>query len=126
MDARMASFSAEASSAFRFLVDRYGFEGPDTSKPPYVGYTRTPWRIWIVRDEYNRTVDTYVWHTSDGVERRAPLHVILTRMGLPAQRAATSAQTRKGMVRSLTRQAEALTAVLPVLLGPGGSNLIDD
>jgi hypothetical protein len=119
VDARQQVFSGEADRRFRFLVERLGFLGPDTSEEDYVGYSAPPWSIWIVLDTRNRTVDTNILFEDDKGTLHIPLFALLTSQGLPAQMAPDSAQTAKGVVRSLGRQADALARILPQLMTVG-------
>ena len=117
VDARLKAFPAAATRLVAFLVEKFGFTGPDVSEDSYAGYHLRPWAIWVVIDERNNTVDTNIFF-DDGNRPRlhVPLYRLLVNTGRPAQSAADSAQTATGMIRSLTRQAQTLERVLPVLL----------
>lgn len=71
----------------------------------------------------NKTVDTTIGYDDGRDDLHAPLGsvVVAAKLG-GAQRAQTSAQTRQGMVASLTRQAEALREIIPLLVADGGTS----
>jgi hypothetical protein len=124
-DARIEHFTREVVARFGYLVTDFGFHGPDDAAECYVGYVRPPWSVWVVLDTRNRTVDTNV-RFHDGVDDlHAPLTQLVVEAGVGrAQLAYGAAQTRRGMIASLDRQAGALRAVLPLLLGKGGYPLM--
>lgn len=116
MDARTKAFTAEATQRFKFLVDLERFEGPDTTEAEYVGYTSGPWQIWVVLEEHDKTVDTFIWYDNGGRVLRAPLRRVaaeskLKGLGQPS----ISAQTAKGMQKSLASQADMLKRIIPLL-----------
>ena len=76
-------------------------------------------------DVRNKTVECTVRYCDGDEDVHASLGPLVVAAGLSgAQRAATSAQTRKGMAASLSRQAEVLRTLVPVLLSPSGRDLI--
>lgn len=125
MDARERDFQKEAAERFAFLVNEFGFRGPDESDGAFVGYVKRPWSVSVGLDVRNRTVETEIVHDDGTRDQHRPLGalVVAARRG-GVQRAQTSAQTRQGMVTSLTRQADALREIMPFLLSDGGYELL--
>lgn len=103
MDARERDFQQDAAERFGFLVSEFGFQGPDESDEAFVGYVKRPWSVWVGLDIRKRTVETAIFHDDGTQERHCPLGslVVAAKRG-GEQRAQTSAQTRRGMVASLT------------------------
>jgi len=47
---------------FGFLVEEFGFAGPDVDSADFVGYSAPPWSVWVSLDIRNRTVETTILH----------------------------------------------------------------
>lgn len=126
MDARARDFQKETAARFDFLVREYGFQGPDESAEAFLGYVKKGWAVWVGLDVCNRTVETEILYDGGTQERHAPLGslVVAANRG-GAQRAQTSAQTRQGMIASLTRQANILREIMPLLLSGDGYELLE-
>jgi hypothetical protein len=125
MDARERDFQKEAADRFQFLVTEHGFRGPDTSDEAFVGYVKRPWSVWIGLNIRNRTVETAVLHDDGTQQRQGALgSLVLAAKRGGEQRAQTSAQTRRGMIASLTRQADALREIMPLLMSAAGYELL--
>jgi hypothetical protein len=128
MDVRLASFSEDVAARYGFLVDEFGFAGPEIGEEGYVGFSSRPWWIWVVLEERNNTVDTFVKYDDGARVLRAPMRRVLANARIDrVGRIRESAQTRVGMQKSLDTQAAALRLLTPVLrtrgdelIEPGG------
>jgi hypothetical protein len=120
VDTRLASFPEDVTSAFGFLSDEFSFVGPDGEEEGYVGYSSDPWTIWIVLDERNKTVETFVWHESDGRKRHDAVWTLILKAKVRgAGQPRISAQKRAGVQKSLAAQAGALRLLMPTLMARG-------
>nr|WP_221380273.1 hypothetical protein [Actinoplanes polyasparticus] len=123
--ARIERFTEDAASAFGFVVEEFGFSGPDTAAEGYVGYSSGPWQVWIVLEDRNKTVDTFVWLDRDGRKRHDSVWQLIAKAKLEgAGQSRTSALSRPGVQKSLAAQASALRLLIPRLL-TGGNHLLD-
>lgn len=125
VDPRVAHFPAEARTRFAFLVERFGFRGPDDGEAGFVGYADPPIWIWIGLDERNRTVDTVLRFDDGDVAGTVPLSLLVEEVtGRGFHFSPGSAQTRQGMTASLRRQAKTLRGLMPFVQSPEGRRLI--
>lgn len=121
MDVRLASFPEDVATRYGFLAYEFGFAGPDAGEEGYVGFSSPPWWVWVVLEERNNTVDTFVKYDDGSRVSRAPLRRLLAKARIDCcGRIRDSAQTRAGMQKSLANQAAALRLLIPILRAKGG------
>ena len=120
MDARLASFPGDVTDRFGFLVDEFGFAGLDVGEKGYVGFFSAPWTIWVVLEERNKTVDTFLKYDDGEQVLRAPMRRAMAKARVGnVGRVCDTAQTRVGMQKSLGTQAAALRLLVPALRARG-------
>jgi hypothetical protein len=124
VDERLRAFPTEASRHYAFLVDRFGFAGPDTSAEGFVSYAARPWHVSIGLHQRGGIVDTAIQYEDGEYTYNLPLDTYLMAKRLPLQWAANSAQTVKGVAKSLSRQSQTLAQLLPEILSGGRAVVI--
>jgi hypothetical protein len=124
VDERLRAFPTIASGHYAFLVDKFGFAGPDTSAEGFVSYAARPWHVSIGLDERGSLVDTAIQFEDGEYTYNLPLETYLMAKRLPLQWAANSAQTVKGVAKSLSRQSQTLLQLLPEILSGGRAAVI--
>jgi hypothetical protein len=119
-----ARFAAEVSQRFQFLVDAYGMDGPETNDLffPGVFYRCPELRVAVFldesRDQPGRRIEVTVSLTSAALNRtRLPGLVEAARFA-PAHHVGWNPHTVAAMQQTLDDNANWLSRLMPVLLGP--------
>lgn len=127
VDPRQAAFLGDVLELFVFLVEEFGFTGPEDVGDDWFEYSAVPWSVSIGLDfEHDQRVVTSVTF-DDGVTVKTLLvwcvvaRAKLRGVGQPAE----SARTRLGMRNTLAGQAKALRAVVPILQSDRGKSLME-
>ena len=122
------AFGAEAENAFRFLLDEFGFTGPerDDFMMPSLTYHSPAVRYVVTLDTHEDRVSVTAWLKRDGAATSAELESLVTASGTGSgQQVFTSARTVAALLKALADQAQWLRRLHPILTAEGGSELIE-
>lgn len=118
------TFRSIVEQGFRFLIEEYGFFGPEVESIMLRYYSRDL-SLEVTLSEREAYVQTYITGLVAGRELRAELSCLFVACGLgPAQRVGWSARTVHAMTKSLQSQSGAAGEVLSRLRGAERNDLL--
>jgi hypothetical protein len=122
-----SAFADDAERAFRFLIDEFGFNGPDRQVVvmPAVSFTAPPLRYRIGLDTDDRTVVTQVDKETGEDRLVAELGRLVWAAGIgSANQVSRNANTLHNLQKSLVSQAVFLRQLHPLMIGADSDSIM--